>query len=218
MRCWSTTGWGAKRARPRRPVIPLGILLTHLLVSPAPWLFIPFSLASNTVATLLAVLWVRRIAGDSLTTLRVGNGFVLLVGGVLSSTVSALIGVSGMVVSEMVPSAHFAEAIAKWMAGDIFGIVAVTPFALMILRVLERGRWTDKTLEYASRGEMIAWVIANVLGVILVVEASTASPAFALGLSFLPLAFLLFAVEFVFRMHRLSRAEQGPRTDAVSAS
>lgn len=34
----------------------------------------------------------------------------------------------------------------------------------------------------------------------------------------LPLAFLLFAVEFVFRMHRLSRAEQGPRTDAVSAS
>jgi TRAP-type transport system small permease protein len=34
----------------------------------------------------------------------------------------------------------------------------------------------------------------------------------------LPLAFLLLAVEFVFRMHRLSRAERAPRTDAVSAS
>ena len=34
----------------------------------------------------------------------------------------------------------------------------------------------------------------------------------------LPLAFLLLAIEFVFRMHRLARAERAPRTDAVSAS
>jgi len=34
----------------------------------------------------------------------------------------------------------------------------------------------------------------------------------------LPLAFLLLAVEFIFRMHRLSRAPRAPRTDAVSAS
>jgi len=34
----------------------------------------------------------------------------------------------------------------------------------------------------------------------------------------LPLTFLLLAVEFIFRMHRLSRAERAPRTDAVSAS
>lgn len=34
----------------------------------------------------------------------------------------------------------------------------------------------------------------------------------------LPLAFLLFAIEFLFRMRRLSRAERAPRTDAVSAS
>jgi TRAP-type C4-dicarboxylate transport system permease small subunit len=34
----------------------------------------------------------------------------------------------------------------------------------------------------------------------------------------LPAAFLLFAAEFVFRMHRLSRAERAPRADAVSAS
>lgn len=34
----------------------------------------------------------------------------------------------------------------------------------------------------------------------------------------LPMAFLLLAIEFVFRMHRLSRAERAPRADAVSAS
>lgn len=34
----------------------------------------------------------------------------------------------------------------------------------------------------------------------------------------LPIAFLLFAVEFAFRMHRLAHGERGPRSDAVSAS
>ncbi len=34
----------------------------------------------------------------------------------------------------------------------------------------------------------------------------------------MPVAFALLAVEFVFRMHRLARAEHRPREDAVSAS
>ena len=34
----------------------------------------------------------------------------------------------------------------------------------------------------------------------------------------LPVAFLLLAAEFVFRMHRLSRGPRAPRADAVSAS
>ena len=37
-------------------------------------------------------------------------------------------------------------------------------------------------------------------------------------LSALPAAFLLVAIEFLFRMHRLARSEIGPRTEAVSAS
>jgi len=32
------------------------------------------------------------------------------------------------------------------------------------------------------------------------------------------IAFLLLAIEFIFRMHRLSRAQRAPRPDAVSAS
>jgi TRAP-type transport system small permease protein len=34
----------------------------------------------------------------------------------------------------------------------------------------------------------------------------------------LPIAFVLFSLEFVFRMYRLAQAERAPRTDAVSAS
>ena len=34
----------------------------------------------------------------------------------------------------------------------------------------------------------------------------------------LPLAFLLVAIEFVFRMHRLAKSDIGPRAEAVSAS
>jgi TRAP-type C4-dicarboxylate transport system permease small subunit len=37
-------------------------------------------------------------------------------------------------------------------------------------------------------------------------------------LASLPIAFLLVAVEFVFRMHRLAYADVGPRADAVSAA
>jgi len=37
-------------------------------------------------------------------------------------------------------------------------------------------------------------------------------------LAALPIAFLLVAIEFVFRMHRLAHAEIGPRKDAVSAA
>jgi TRAP-type C4-dicarboxylate transport system permease small subunit len=34
----------------------------------------------------------------------------------------------------------------------------------------------------------------------------------------MPLAFIAVSIEFVFRMHRLARAERAPRSDAVSAS
>ncbi len=37
-------------------------------------------------------------------------------------------------------------------------------------------------------------------------------------LALLPVAFLLVAIEFLFRMRRLARAEPAPRTDAVSVS
>jgi diguanylate cyclase (GGDEF)-like protein len=175
------------------PVIPASILLTHLLVTPAPWLFVPFSAASNTVATLLAVMLARRIGGTELVSLRVSNGFALLLGGLLSGCVGALIGVGGMLLSGMIPAHHMPQALGKWFAGDVFGIIAVTPFMLMALRAIERGALSDAPLDFAGWREKLVWAVSSLIGIVVIVEASTASPAYALGLSFLPLTFLLWS-------------------------
>lgn len=175
------------------PVIPTGILLTHLLVSPAPWAFLPFSAASNTVATLVAVTLARRMGGAELVTLRVSSGFVLLVGGLLSAGISALIGAGGMLISGMIALEGFSQALGKWFAGDVFGIIVVTPFMLMVLRSIERRTLTDTPLRFAGRTEKLAWLVSSAIAIGIVVEASAASPAYALGLSFLPLTFLLWS-------------------------
>lgn len=175
------------------PLIPTGIALTHLLISPIPWAFFPFSLASNTVATLIAVYLLRRVAGHELIALRVTSGFLILIGGVLSATLSGIIGGSGMLFTSMISAADYKAAIGKWIAGDVFGIVAVTPFALMALRALDRGRWVDVSMGFASRGEKLTWLVASILGMWVIAQVSSASPAYALGLSSLPLALLLWS-------------------------
>ena len=42
------------------PFIPVGVLLLHLVIDPTPRPFIPFSLASNLGAALIAAAWVRQ--------------------------------------------------------------------------------------------------------------------------------------------------------------
>jgi len=175
------------------PVIPVGILLTHLLVTPAPWAFLPFSMASNTVASLLALAFVRRVAGQDLVSLRVANGFIMLLGGIISATISALIGVSGMLISGMISVDNFFVALGKWFGGDVFGIVVATPFILMVLRSLQRRRLTELALDFAGLAEKTAWVAASLLCIFVVVKASAASPVYALGLSFMPLTLLLWS-------------------------
>ena len=175
------------------PVIPISILITHLVISPAPWSFLPFSLLSNTLASVVSVYLVRRFGGEQLITLRVQSGFVILLGGALSAVLGALIGSVGLVYAHMVPADHFAAALGKWAAGDLFGIVVVTPFMLMVLRAMQRGSLNEMPLEFASRSEEGIWIVVSVIGIWLIAEASTMSPAYALGLSFVPLALLLWS-------------------------
>src|SRR5262249_4702956 len=88
----------------------------------------------------------------------------------------------------------------------------------------------------ASVGWLLEW-IGDILGLICclyfvwygvrVTEASFSSGALSIKtlilpewwlLAPMPLAFVLLAIEFLFRMHRLAQAERRPRDDAVSAS
>lgn len=84
------------------PMVPVSILLMHLLVAPAPWAFVPFSLASNTIGTVLAITLVRSMGGKELLSLKVSSGFVLLLGGLVSGAVSGLIGALGMMVARLI--------------------------------------------------------------------------------------------------------------------
>jgi TRAP-type transport system small permease protein len=88
----------------------------------------------------------------------------------------------------------------------------------------------------ASVGWLLEW-IGDILGLICclyfvwygvrVTEASFSSGALSIKtlilpewwlLAPMPVAFVLLAIEFLFRMHRLAQAERRPRDDAVSAS
>ncbi|HMT38869.1 MAG TPA: hypothetical protein PKD02_09290, partial [Thermomonas sp.] len=80
--------------------IPVATLLLHLLVVPVPFAFLPYSIASNTLATLLAGWYVRRHAAR--IRLRTADGILLLRGSLLLSVTSATIGVVGMVDAGMV--------------------------------------------------------------------------------------------------------------------
>ena len=175
------------------PVIPLGILITHLLITPAPWSFIPFSLLSNTFASVVGASFVRRFGGDQVMTLRVHSGFVILLGGIVSATLGSLIGAIGLVYSGMVPAAQFVAVMGKWLSGDLFGIVVVTPFMLMAMRSIQRRSVTEIPLIFGNWVEKTTWVIASLAGIALIVKASSMSPAYALGLSFVPLTLLLWA-------------------------
>ncbi len=175
------------------PVIPTGILLVHLVVSPAPPLFVPFSLASNTIATVVAAAVVLRASSNEAITLRVRTGFTLLLGGFIIAAIGSVIGVTGMYFNQLVAPALYWTSVAKWAAGDLFGIIVLTPFLLMTLRSIERRALTDTPLPFPGAAERLLWLAACILGCVLIVRASEASPAYALGLSFIPLTLLLWS-------------------------
>src|SRR3954469_17900074 len=77
--------------------IPLAMLLLHMTLVPVPAEFLPFSLGSNTLATLLAGWYVRNRMPSERFHLRTSDGLLLLRGGLLLSITSACIGAFGMV-------------------------------------------------------------------------------------------------------------------------
>ena len=90
--------------------IPVAMLLLHLFVVPVPPVFLGYSLASNTLATLLAGWYVRRGHDRNRRIhLRTSDGFLLLRGGLLLSVVSAGIGSVGMLHAGMAPAGEIAR-------------------------------------------------------------------------------------------------------------
>jgi len=171
-------------------VIPAAVGLLHALVVPVPQEFLPYSIGSNTLATLLAGWYARR--RRRALQLEIGDGLMLLRGGLLLSFTSAAIGTVGLVEAGMVPVEQAGRALLLWLLGDLLGITTVAPSLSLLF-----GREPDQRLavwggEAAAR-ERIAWtfVLAGCLAAIWF--AGRSGSLYTLGLVSLPLALLLWA-------------------------
>jgi diguanylate cyclase (GGDEF)-like protein len=171
--------------------VPVALLIAHLTpVSPVPHDFIPFSVAANTLGTLAGAWWVRR---ERLPRqMDIPFAFRALRGGLLMAAVSAAIGVSGMVASGMIPESAVADAMVKWFLGDVLGVLGVSPALLLLgFRVREEAR--DTAYGYGSEGESLAWNVALALSYLLMAWGGAYGSAYALGLSSLPLAVMVWS-------------------------
>jgi diguanylate cyclase (GGDEF)-like protein len=179
------------------PFIPIAVVLFHLTLGPVPPAFIPFSVASNLVAALVAVAWVAFRAPLAVDRLSMRSGFLFLGASVLAVLAGGAIGAAGLVYAGMVPAADYVEAAWRWALGDLYGVVSV------LSSILIGYRWRDWQIEgplpfrYATRGEKWVWLVVFLLSLIVVAWAARRSGAYALGFASLPFVFVIWsAVRF----------------------
>lgn len=175
------------------PFIPAGALLTHALFAPVPALFIPFSMASNTIATIASVLVMRRLAPARVRVAFTPRaGFLMLIGGLVQAVVSAAIGSVGLVLSGMVPPDAAVTALLRWSLADLFGLVVVGPFVLSVI-LSAQGQAPSLRLRYPGRAEQLALLLALLLSLSGQWLISRIAPLNALVLSFLPAGVLMWS-------------------------
>jgi diguanylate cyclase (GGDEF)-like protein len=172
---------------------PLSVLLVHLTVAPVPLLFLPFSLAANTLGAVVAALVVRHHAPGAINRIAVRSGFSLLQGAALGSLVSALVGCAGMLATGMISPPALGASIAKWALGDLFGVVALGPALLLLGRRKRLHELRQLSVGYPGAREKIAWALLALLSLAVFLGAGTVSGSYALGLSSLPMAAVLWA-------------------------
>lgn len=172
--------------------IPAAMALLHAFVLPVPTEFLPYSIASNTVATLVAGWHVQRTRRD--LHLRTNDELVLFRAGVLLSMVSATIGAFGLLQAGMIPATEAGSALLLWLLGDLLGITTLAPSLTLLF-----GRDDDRPQIPLRRGDVSltrergVWMVGMVLCLVAIYIAGRSGNAYALGLVSLPLALLLWA-------------------------
>ena len=170
--------------------ILVAMLLLHLFVVPVPPLFLAFSLVSNTLATAVAAWYVRRNRPpERRLSLRTGDGFLLLRGGMLLSAISAGIGTIGMVQAGMAPASDAGRVILQWTMGDLLGVTCLAPLLLYLFY----RRPAPKVRYPATRAEMALWTVLVALMLGVVYTIGKLGSQYPLALASLPLGLLLWS-------------------------
>ena len=172
-------------------IVPAAMLLLHLTVLPVPETFLPYSIGSNTLATLAAGWYAQRHRRHDGLHLRTADGLMLLRGGVMLAVMCALLGTIGLVHAAMVPPIDAGRAFLLWALGDLLGITTVAPALSVVLGEtgLREGLWRDRV----GRREQGVWAFALFASLAGIVSAGQSGNLYALGLVSLPLALLLWA-------------------------
>lgn len=171
-------------------IVPLALLLCHLVFSPMPMAFLPYSLLANTLGT-LAGSWVALRARRE-ETFNVRSTLALLRGGAVLALVSALIGVTGLHYSEMLSRAQWPLAFVRWALGDFVGVVAVAP--ALLLATAPRSRAAASALPvHAQEPERLGWLVLLAASYLLMAWGASFGGQYALGLAVLPLALLAWS-------------------------
>ena len=123
--------------------------------------FLPYSIASNTVAALVAGWYAEHARrGDGLH-LRTADGLMLLRGGLLLAATSATIGTAGLLHAGMVQPFEAPRAYLLWTLGDLLGITTMAP-ALTLL-FAPTGRRSALWRENVGQREQIVWSVGLLL-------------------------------------------------------
>lgn len=131
-----------------------------------------FMAGGASAAPMLGAWLLRRVAGKPEHLIESVAGVSWLLGvAYASGLVSALLGVTGLVVFEAVPLGRFGQSLATWMLGDALGVLTITPL-LIALR-----------FEPWPRNTWLRWLeMAVVCGAVAVLAAGT----FVMGAHWLP--------------------------------
>jgi diguanylate cyclase (GGDEF)-like protein len=156
--------------------IAIAQALLHLLLVPAPLAFLPFSICSNALATVLACLYVN--ARKRPLQLRTEDGLVLLQGAVLLCLISAGIGSAGMVVAGMVPPTDVLRAYLQWALGDLLGIAAITPSAMLLLnyKLLRKSYPHTASLHWRAQLSLAIALVVSLLAIVPIMRHGTMYP------------------------------------------
>jgi diguanylate cyclase (GGDEF)-like protein len=169
-------------------LVPAALLLVHLTISPVSVRFLPWSLAANFLGVLAGGWAATR--GAELQRGLVRDGLQVVVGGVSMALVSGLFGSAGMWYAGMVATPQLDDTLLRWVLGDLLGVLSVTPVVMLALRRLGR---PPQSARPEHVGESLLWNIALFASFLLMAWGMSASSAYALGLSALPLTVMLWS-------------------------
>jgi integral membrane sensor domain MASE1 len=146
------------------PGIALGSLLVIAELTESVTPSTALVVAGNTLAPVCAFLLLRRV-GFRTELDRLRDGVVLVfLGAMAGMAISATTGTAVLLLDDKLPESGFWSVWAAWWAGDVMGVLVVTPL-LLVLRRLRMPRLTDRW------AEAVALLIVSVAGSLLAMRS-----------------------------------------------